>query len=131
MTLSVQSAVLVASVGHRLIVKSHEVQVLRAQLIVEWNLVEDCERVIKSLKREKAKTAEENRHQLEILQEEKQKLSKMVDYYSQDMQKQLEALDRRGKCKQQDHDTSYAQAKCVIFGSSSDEPQEAMRENPR
>ncbi|CAL9000735.1 unnamed protein product [Prunus brigantina] len=46
MALSVQSAASVASVGHRLIVKSHEVEML---------------------KRERAKTVETNRHQLEIL----------------------------------------------------------------
>ncbi|CAL2258478.1 unnamed protein product [Prunus armeniaca] len=108
MALSMQSAASVASVGHHLIAKSHEM----------------------SLKRERTKTAKVNRRQLEILQEENQKLSKMVDFYSQDMQKQLEALDRPSR-KQQDHDTSYAQAKGVIFGSSSDEPQEAACENPR
>ncbi|CAL8136749.1 unnamed protein product [Prunus armeniaca] len=78
-----------------------------------------------------ANIAEANRHQLAILQEENQKLSKIVDFYSQDMQKQLKALDRLGKRKHQDQDTSYAQAKGVIFGSSSDKPQEAVRENPR
>ncbi|CAL9010955.1 unnamed protein product [Prunus brigantina] len=51
MTLSVQSTTFVASVEHRLIVKSHEVQVLRAQLVVERNLVEDCQSVIRRLKR--------------------------------------------------------------------------------
>ncbi|CAL2248072.1 unnamed protein product [Prunus armeniaca] len=75
--------------------------------------------------------AEANQHQLAILQEENQKLSKIADFYSQDMQKQLKALDRPGKHKHRDQDTSYAQAKSVIFGSSSDEPQEAVRENPR
>ncbi|CAL2265998.1 unnamed protein product [Prunus armeniaca] len=55
----------------------------------------------------------------------------MVDFYSQDMQRQMEALDRPGKGKQRDHDTSYAQAKGVIFGSSSDEPQDVVHENPR
>lgn len=38
MTLSVQSVALVASMGPHLIVKSYEVQVLRAQLVVEDNL---------------------------------------------------------------------------------------------
>ncbi|CAL9025811.1 unnamed protein product [Prunus brigantina] len=87
MALSVQSVTFVTTVGHHLIVKSHEVEVLKAQLVVERNLVEDCQRVIRSLKKERANTAEANRHQLEILQEENQKLSKMADFYSQDMQK--------------------------------------------
>ncbi|KAI5342492.1 hypothetical protein L3X38_010367 [Prunus dulcis] len=130
MTLSMQSAAYVASVGHRLIVKSHEVEVLRAQLVAEQNLVEDCQRVIRSLKRERANLAEANRHQLEILQEENQKLLKMVDFYSQYIQKQLEALDQPGKRKHRDQDISYA-PKGVIFGSSSDEPHETMCENPR
>ncbi|CAL8156009.1 unnamed protein product [Prunus armeniaca] len=47
------------------------------------------------------------------------------------MQKQLEALDQSSKHKQRDLDTSYAQTKSVIFGSSSDEPQEVVHENPR
>ncbi|CAL8988821.1 unnamed protein product, partial [Prunus brigantina] len=51
-TLSLQSATSVTSVRHRLIVKSHEVQVLRAQLVAERNLVEDCQSVIRKLKRE-------------------------------------------------------------------------------
>ncbi|KAI5329158.1 hypothetical protein L3X38_028555 [Prunus dulcis] len=85
MTLSVQSAASFPSVGHRFIVKSHEVQVLRAQLVAERNLVEDCERTIRRLKRERVKMLEEKRHQLEILQEENQKLLKMVDFYSKDM----------------------------------------------
>ncbi|CAL2235751.1 unnamed protein product [Prunus armeniaca] len=131
MTLQVQSASSVASVGHRLIVKSHEMQVLRAQLVAERSLVEHYQRVIRSLKRERAKMAEANQLQLEILQEENQKLSKTVNFYSQDMQKQLEALERPGKRKQRDHDTSVAQVKGVIFGSSSDERQEVVRENPR
>ncbi|KAI5354213.1 hypothetical protein L3X38_007108 [Prunus dulcis] len=42
MALSVQSAASIASVGHRLIVKSHEEQVLRSQLVAERNLVADC-----------------------------------------------------------------------------------------
>ncbi|CAL9010735.1 unnamed protein product [Prunus brigantina] len=50
MALSVQRAAFVASVGHCLIVKSHESRI--------W------------LKRERANMAETNRHQLEILQEE-------------------------------------------------------------
>ncbi|CAL9018440.1 unnamed protein product [Prunus brigantina] len=99
MALSVQSAASIASVGHRLIVKSHEVEVLKAQLVAERNLVEDCQCVIRSLKRERENTVEANRHQLEILHEENQKLSKIVDFYSQDMQKQLEALDQPGKRK--------------------------------
>ncbi|KAI5334725.1 hypothetical protein L3X38_024858 [Prunus dulcis] len=48
----------------------------------EWNLGEDCQRVIRSLKRERENTAEANRHHLEILHEENQKLSKMVDFLS-------------------------------------------------
>ncbi|KAI5333974.1 hypothetical protein L3X38_024107 [Prunus dulcis] len=84
-----------------------------------------------SLKKEKAKTTEVNQHQLEIFQEENQKLSKIVDFYSQDMQKQLEALDQLGERKQRDHNISYAQAKGVIFGSSSYECQEAVHENLR
>ncbi|CAL2245851.1 unnamed protein product [Prunus armeniaca] len=48
MTLSVQSEASFTCVGHRLIVKSHEL-------------------VIRSLKRERANTAEANRHQIEIL----------------------------------------------------------------
>lgn len=52
--------------------------------MAERSLVEDCQRVIRSLKRERTKTAEVNRRQLEIFQEENQKLSKMVDFYSQD-----------------------------------------------
>ena len=87
MALSVQSATFVASVGHCLIVKSHEVEVLKAQLVVEQNLVEDCQCVIRSLKKERENTAEENQHQLEILHKENQKLSKIIDFYSQDMQK--------------------------------------------
>ncbi|KAH0977181.1 hypothetical protein GBA52_026900 [Prunus armeniaca] len=47
------------------------------------------------------------------------------------MQEQLEALEIPGKRKQGDHDTSFSHAKRVIFGSSSDEPQEAVCENPR
>ncbi|CAL8169807.1 unnamed protein product [Prunus armeniaca] len=99
MALSVQSVTFVTTVGHRLIVKSHVVEVLKSQLVVERNLVENCQRVIGSLKKERANTTEANRYQLEILQEENQKLSKMVDFYSQDMQKQLEALDLPGKHK--------------------------------
>lgn len=58
MGFGVQSAASVASVRHRLIVKFHEVQVLRAQLVVEQNLVEDCQSVIRRLKRERTKTLE-------------------------------------------------------------------------
>ncbi|CAL2227664.1 unnamed protein product [Prunus armeniaca] len=47
MALSVQSAASIATVGHRLIEKSHEVQVLRAQLAAERNLVDDYQRDIK------------------------------------------------------------------------------------
>ncbi|CAL2237132.1 unnamed protein product [Prunus armeniaca] len=54
----------------------------------------------------------------------------MVSFYSKEMQKQLEALEILGKCKR-DHDGGFAQAKRVIFGSSSDEPQEAVREDPK
>ncbi|CAL2228856.1 unnamed protein product [Prunus armeniaca] len=70
MALSMQSAVSVTSLGHRHIMKSHEVQVLRSQLVAEWNLVADCLNIIRILKRERAKTLEETRHQLEILQVE-------------------------------------------------------------
>ncbi|KAI5333859.1 hypothetical protein L3X38_023991 [Prunus dulcis] len=52
---------------------------------------------IRRLKRDRVKTLEERRHQLKILQEENQKLSKMVDFYSKDMKEQLEALDRLDK----------------------------------
>ncbi|CAL9028708.1 unnamed protein product, partial [Prunus brigantina] len=53
----------------------------------------------------------------------------MVDFYSKNMQKQLEALENPRKHKR-DHERS-SREKCVIFGGSSDEPQKAMRENPR
>lgn len=55
----------------------------------------------------------------------------MVAIYSRDMQEQLETLERPGKRKRGDHKLSFAKAKKVIFGSSSDEPQEAMCENPK
>ncbi|CAL2254456.1 unnamed protein product [Prunus armeniaca] len=43
MALSMQSATSVASMGHRQIVKSHEVlQVLRTQLQTQQSLVKDC-----------------------------------------------------------------------------------------
>ncbi|CAL9028514.1 unnamed protein product [Prunus brigantina] len=86
--LSVQNATTIASVGHRLIAKSYEVQA------------------------------------------ENEKLSKMVTSYSKEMQKQLEALEIPSKCKR-DHDRSFAEAKRVIFGRSSDEPQEAVRKDPK
>ncbi|KAL6276885.1 hypothetical protein ACE6H2_020486 [Prunus campanulata] len=54
----------------------------------------------------------------------------MVELYSRDMRKQLEDLDRPGKRKQADRERNYAQAKIAIFGSSSGEPQEAVREAP-
>ncbi|CAL8100992.1 unnamed protein product [Prunus armeniaca] len=110
MILSVQSVASVASVGHHLIVKSHE-------------------SIIRRLKRDRAKTLEETRHQLEILQEDNQKLSKIIYFYSKNMQELLEALDRPSKRAR--GDSSFAKPKKVIFGSSSDKPQEAMRENPR
>lgn len=47
------------------------------------------------------------------------------------IQELLEALERPCKRKQGDHELSFAKAKRVIFGSSSGEPQEAVRENPR
>ncbi|CAL8992546.1 unnamed protein product [Prunus brigantina] len=70
MALSMQSAVSIASLGHRHIMKSYEVQVLRSQLVAERNLVANCLSIIRILKRERAKTLEETRHQLEILQVE-------------------------------------------------------------
>ncbi|CAL2233791.1 unnamed protein product [Prunus armeniaca] len=85
--------------------------------------------IIRRLKRDRAKTLEETRHQLEILQEDNQKLSKIIYFYSKNMQELLEALDRPGKRAR--GDSSFAKPKKVIFGSSSDKPQEAMRENPR
>ncbi|CAL2228311.1 unnamed protein product [Prunus armeniaca] len=97
--LNVQSAASIASVGHRLIAKSHKMQVLRAQLVAEQNLVYEYHRDIKRLKKNRAKTAEENQRQLQILQEENEKLSKMVDSYSKGMQKQLEALENLGNHK--------------------------------
>ncbi|KAI5327723.1 hypothetical protein L3X38_027119 [Prunus dulcis] len=77
MSLSMQSATSVTSVGHRLIVQSYEIFSLKT-----WK-------------------------------------------------SSWRPWINRGKHKQRDHDTSYAQAKGVIFGSSSDEPQEAVHENPR
>ncbi|CAL2266646.1 unnamed protein product [Prunus armeniaca] len=76
MVLSMQSAASIASVGHRLIAKSYEVQVLRAQLVAEKNLVDEYQRDIKRLKKNKANTAEENQRQLQILQEENEKAIK-------------------------------------------------------
>ncbi|KAI5324440.1 hypothetical protein L3X38_033513 [Prunus dulcis] len=58
--LSVQSAASIASVGHRLIAKSSEVQVLRSQLVAEQNLVDEYQRDIKRLKKNRAKTTEKN-----------------------------------------------------------------------
>ncbi|ONH95911.1 hypothetical protein PRUPE_7G095400 [Prunus persica] len=58
--LSVQSGASIASVGHRLIGKSHEVQVLRAQLMAEQNLIDEYQCDIKRLKKNRAKTAEKN-----------------------------------------------------------------------
>ncbi|CAL9001351.1 unnamed protein product [Prunus brigantina] len=97
--LSVQSVASIISVGHRLIAKSYEVQILRAQLVAEQNLVDEYQRDIKRLKKNRAKTAEENQRQLQTLQEENEKLSKMIDSYSKGMQKQLEALENPGKHK--------------------------------
>ncbi|CAL8156629.1 unnamed protein product [Prunus armeniaca] len=128
-TLSVQSAESIASVGHHLIAKSHEAQVLRAQLAAKRNLVDECQREIKRSKKDRAKTTKENRPQLGILQEENEELSKVVNFYSKDMQKQLEALENPGKRKRDQEKSS--REKGVIFGGSSDEPQEAMCENPR
>lgn len=54
----------------------------------------------------------------------------MVTSYFKEMQKQLEALEIPGKRKR-DHDGSFAEAKRVIFGSSSDEPQEAVHKDPK
>ncbi|ONH95912.1 hypothetical protein PRUPE_7G095500 [Prunus persica] len=93
--------------------------------MAEQNLVDEYQCDIKRLKKNRAKTAEKNQRQLQILQEENEKLSKMVDSYSKGMQKQLEALENPKKRKR-DHETSFAQAKKVIFGSSSDEPQEVL-----
>ncbi|KAI5335468.1 hypothetical protein L3X38_025601 [Prunus dulcis] len=87
MALSVQSTAFVASMGHRLTAKYHEVQ------------------------------------------EENEMLSKMVNFHSNNMQKQLEALENPGMRKR-DHERS-SKEKGVVFGGSSDEPQEAMRENPK
>ena len=130
LALSVQSTATVASLGHRLLAKSHEVEVLKGQLAAERSMVEECQTAIKSLKRERSRIVEVNRHQLEVLRDENKNLSKMVELYSRDMRKQLEDLDRPGKRKQADRESSYAQAKIAIFGSSSDEPQEAVREAP-
>ncbi|KAL6284648.1 hypothetical protein ACE6H2_015577 [Prunus campanulata] len=120
MALSVQSAACVASLGHRLLAKSHEVEVLKGQLAAERSMVEDCQTAIKSLKRERARIVEVNRHQLEVLRDENKNLSKMVELYSRDMRKQLEDLDRPGKRKRADRERSYAQAKIAIFESSSE-----------
>ncbi|KAL6288264.1 hypothetical protein ACE6H2_012654 [Prunus campanulata] len=105
LALSVQSTACVASLGHRLLAKSHEVEVLRGQLAAERSMVEECQSIIKSLKRERARIVE-------------------------DMRKQLEDLDRPSKRKKTDRESGYAQAKSALFGSSSDEPQEAVREAP-
>ncbi|ONH90147.1 hypothetical protein PRUPE_8G037200 [Prunus persica] len=129
MALSVQSVASIGSVGHRPIANSHEVQVLRAQLTAEQDLVNEYQRDIKRLKKDRARKAEEYRHQLQILQEENEKLSKMVSVYSKDMQKQLEALENPGKHKR-DHKRS-SRVNDVIIRGSSDEPQVAMSEDPR
>ncbi|KAL6269659.1 hypothetical protein ACE6H2_026570 [Prunus campanulata] len=110
-----------ALLGHRLLAKSHEVEVLKGQLAAERSMVEECQSAIKSLKRERARIVEVNRHQLEVLRDENKTLSKMVELYSRDMRKQLEDLDRPGKRKQVDRESNYAQAK-------SGEPQEAVHE---
>ncbi|CAL8996094.1 unnamed protein product, partial [Prunus brigantina] len=78
----------------------------------------DCQSIIRRLKKDRSKTLEETRHELEILQEENQKLSKIIDFYSKDMQEQLKALDRLGK--RAPGDSSFAKPKKVIFRSSSD-----------
>ncbi|KAI5329545.1 hypothetical protein L3X38_028942 [Prunus dulcis] len=104
-----------------LIAKSYEVQVLRAQLVTKRNLVDEYQRDIKKLKRDRTKMAKENRRHLQILQEENEKLSKIVYFYSEDMQKQLEALENLGKRKRDDERSS--REKCVIVRGSSDEPQ--------
>ncbi|KAL6286691.1 hypothetical protein ACE6H2_011081 [Prunus campanulata] len=116
LTLSMQSTTCVASLVHRLLAKSHEVEVLKAQLAADRSMVEECQTAIKSLKRERARIVEVNRHQLEVLQNENKNLSKMVELYSCDMRKQLDDLDRPGKRKQVDRENSYAQAKSAIFG---------------
>ncbi|KAI5327333.1 hypothetical protein L3X38_026729 [Prunus dulcis] len=54
------------------------------------------------------------------VQEENEKLSKMVDFYSKNLQKQLEALENPRKHKG-DHERSSREM-CAIFGGSSDEP---------
>lgn len=46
MILSMQSAESAASVDHFLIVKPHEVQVLRSQLQTQQSLVKDCKSII-------------------------------------------------------------------------------------
>ncbi|CAL9000138.1 unnamed protein product [Prunus brigantina] len=129
MAMSVQSVTSIASVGHRLIAKYHEVQVLRAQLATQRNLVDDYQREIKILKNDRTKTTEDNRRQRQILREENKELSKIVNFYANDMQKKLEALENPGKRKRDQERSS--KGKGVIFGGSSDEPQEAMRENPK
>lgn len=84
--LSVQSTASVASVSHHLIVKSHKVQVLRAKLQAQQNLVEDFQSVIRRLKKDKAKTIKDTHRQIETLQDWNKELSKMVSIYSRDMQ---------------------------------------------
>ncbi|VVA39446.1 PREDICTED: LOC109946288 [Prunus dulcis] len=100
-----REAASIASVGPSFTAKLYEVQVLRDQLVTERNLVDKYQRGIKRLKRDRAKTAEENQRQFQILQEENEKLSKIVYFYSKDMQKQLEALENLGKRKL-DHERS-------------------------
>ncbi|KAI5350619.1 hypothetical protein L3X38_003510 [Prunus dulcis] len=97
--LSVQTAASIASVRHRLISKTHEVQFLRAQLVPEQNLVDEYQRENKRLKKERTRMAEENQRQFHLLQEENEKLSKMVAFYSKEMQKQLEVFENYGKRK--------------------------------
>ncbi|KAI5351539.1 hypothetical protein L3X38_004430 [Prunus dulcis] len=84
---SVQTAASIASVGRRLISKTHEVQFLRAQLVAEQNLVDEYQRENNRFKKERTRMAEENRRQFHLLQEENEKLSKMVAFYSKEMQK--------------------------------------------
>ena len=135
MALAAQSTTTVATVGYRLIAKSRELELVRAQLAASQSVVEDCQGIIRDMKKERARMVEFNRRQLEGLQAENKQLSSMVDLYAKDMRTKLESIGRPGKRKQPEHETSGAQAKSAaisaIFGSSSDGPQEAVREVPK
>ncbi|KAL6284592.1 hypothetical protein ACE6H2_015521 [Prunus campanulata] len=128
--MGVQSATCIANVGHRLIAKTHEVQFLKAQLTAEQKLVYEYQRDNRRLKKDKTEREEKHRHQLEILRAENEKhRSQMITFYSKEMPKRQEASERPSKRKREDHNSSFAEAKRMIFGSSSDEHQEAVREN--